>query len=144
MFDQLKKMAMQRLASKMLSNSLGADATQAAASEGASALMDTIKQKMSGGNMSEVTDLFSGGGNMENNGIFQNLQGKMSEILQSKGMSAEEAEAEAKNTAPDLVNSLKEKFQSSDEADKDFDLSALTGMLGGNAGDLLGKVKNLF
>ena len=65
---------------------------------------------------------------------------KMQETLQAKGMSAEEAQAEAANTTPDVLNSLKERFQSSDEADSAFDLNNLSNLLPGAAGDLLKSV----
>ena len=145
MFDSLKRMAMQKLAEKMMGNALSGAATQEAASEGASALLDNIKGAVGGGKLDQVKDLFSSGGqSMESNGLFQNLQTQMSQILQNKGMSAEDAEAEAKSTTPDIINGLKEKFESSDEADKEFDLGSLTGLLGGDAGNIIGKVKDLF
>jgi len=141
-------MAMQRLAAKMLNNSLNPEATNGAAEAGSNALMDVIKSKMGAGGMSQITDLLSNGGDsMENNGAFQEIQSKMSQVLQEKGMSAEEAQAEAANTTPDLINGLREKFESKDEADKGFDLENIAGMLGGNmgnAGGILGKVKDLF
>ena len=96
------------------------------------------------------------GGNLENNNLFAEAKQKMAAVLESKGMSAEEAQAEAERTTPDLVAGLKEKFDSQDEADKEFNLGDLAGMnpadlmgkaqelLGGNAGDLLNKAKNLF
>lgn len=145
MIDQLKQMAMQKLAEKMSGNSLGASETQAAASDGANAFMDTIKEKISGGNLDQVKDLFANNENAtESNGIFQELQSKMTQILQDKGMSPEEAQAEAQNTTPDIVNGLKEKFNSEAQEDKAFDLGAITSLLGGNTGDILNKVKNLF
>ena len=144
---------MQQLMSKMASNALGATETQEAATEGANGIMDILKAKVAGGKMDEIKDLFSGG-NMENNGIFAEAKAKMSETLQAKGMTAEEAEAEAANTTPDVLNSLKDKFQSTDEADAGFNLDALTGILPGGAadllknvggaGDLLNKAKNIF
>lgn len=144
MLDQLKNLALQKLQEKMTGNSLGATETSEAASEGAGSLIDSIKEKISGGQIDEVKDLFSQKGeSLENNGIFQNVQGKIAEILQSKGMSAEEAQTEAKATAPDVLNSIKDKFTSNDEADNAFDLGSLTGLLGGNAGDLLNKAKGL-
>jgi len=98
MFENLKKMAMQKMAERMLSNALSPEATNEAAGEGASALMETIKAKLGAGGIGEVKDLFSSGGaSMQENPIFQNLQGKMQEILQAKGMNAEEAQAEASN-----------------------------------------------
>lgn len=144
MLDQLKNLAIQKLTERMGANSLGAAETSEAASEGASSLVDTIKEKISGGQIDQVKDLFSQEGeSLENNGIFQNVQGKIAEILQAKGMSAEEAQQEAKATAPDVLNGIKEKFASKEEADGAFNLESLTGLLGGNAGDLLNKAKSL-
>jgi len=139
MFEQLKQMAMQQLMAKMASNALGATETQEAATEGANGIMDILKSKIAGGNMADVKDLFSGG-DIQNNAVFAEAKAKMSETLQAKGMSAEEADAEAANTTPDLINSLKDKFQSKDEADSAFDLESLTSLIPGGAGDLLNKV----
>ncbi len=157
---------MQRLMAKMASNALGATETQEAATEGANGIMDLIKSKVAGGNAAEVKDLFSGGGDMESNSIFQEAKGKLSQVLQAKGMSAEDAEAEAANTAPDLIAGMKEKFESNDEADNAFDLDGLANMIpgglgnivknvagslkggadgaAGGVGDLLGKAKDIF
>ena len=142
MFDTLKRMAIQRLVTKMASNSLGVAATEAAAQEGASGIMGILQSKLAGGNAEQVKELFSGG-DFANNGIFAEAKAKMAETLQAKGMSAEEAEAEAANTTPDLINSLKDKFQSTDAADSEFNLDALTKLIPGGAGDLLNKAKNL-
>ena len=149
MFENLKRMAMQKMAERMLSNSLGADATSAAASEGAGALMESIKAKLGSGGLEEVKDLFSSGGaQMQENALFQNLQGKMQEILQAKGMNAEEAQQEASSSVPDIISGLREKFESNEEADKEWDFSQIANLAGGlNAGgaaDLLNKAKNLF
>ncbi len=141
MFDQLKNLALQKLQEKMSGNSLNAEATNEAASEGASALLDSLK----GGDLSQITALFGGsseGGAV--NGIAENIQSKLSQILQNKGMSAEEAQTESSSTAQDLISGLKEKFQSNAEEDSAFDLNQISGLLGGNAGDLLNKAKNLF
>ncbi len=145
MFDQLKQMAIQKLGERMNSNSLGENETQEAANEGSNFLMDLVKEKMAGGALEQVQDLFSqGGDSVQNNGIFQNLQGKLGEIFQQKGMNAEEAKAEAEATAPDFINSIREKFESKDEADSAFDLNAITNLIPGKAGDAINKLKNLF
>lgn len=136
MFETLKQMAMQQLMSKMQSNSLGTAETQEAATEGANGIMDVIKSGIAGGKLEDVKQLFSGG-SMENNGIFSEAISKMTETLQAKGMNAEEAQAEAANATPDLINSLKDKFLSKDAADSQFDLEALTNLIPGGVGDLL-------
>ena len=111
------------------------------AKAGTNALMESIK----GGGMSQLTALFSGGAEAEGGSeIVSNVHGRIKEVLQAKGMSAEEAETESASTAQDLIAGVKEKFESKSEEDSAFDLSNLTGLLGGNAGDLLNKAKNLF
>ncbi len=145
MLQQLKQLAIQKLQERMAGNPLNAESTGAAAQEGAGALIESLTSKLGAGGLDQVKDLFSNEGQaMGENGIFQDLQGKLSSILQAKGMNAADAAAEAKNTAPDLINGLKERFLSSADADKDFDLSQITNLLGGNAGGILNKVKDLF
>ena len=139
MLDILKQMAIKQLMNKMGPNSLGAAETQAAASQGAGKIMEILMSKISGGQLDQVKDLFSGG-NVEGNGIFAEAKAKMQETLQAQGMSAEEAQAEAANTTPDVLNSLKERFQSSDEADADFDLGNLANLIPGGAGEILKNV----
>lgn len=155
MIENLKQLALQQLMSKMASNSLGAAETQEAASEGASGIMEVLMSQVAGGKLAEVKEMFSGG-NIEGSSFFAEAKAKMTETLQAKGMSAEEAEGEAASTTPDVLNSLKEKFLSTDDADAAFDLNALTDLIpggagdllknvvGGNAGDLLGKAASLF
>ncbi len=146
MIDMLKNMAMQKLAEKMGPNSLNAEATTEAANEGAGALIEKIQAAVAGGNIGQVKDLFSTGGTATaDNGIFQDVMGKMTQILQDKGMNADEAQAEAGNALPDLINSLQSKFASSDAADSAFDLGAITQLVrSGDVGSIIGKVKSLF
>lgn len=139
MLEQLKNLAMQKLQEKMSGNSLNNEATNEAANEGVSALMDSLK----GGDISQITSLF-GGSEGEGNGIMENIQGKLSEIMQSKGMNAEEAQTESASTASDLVSGLKEKFQSNAAEDSDFDLSNITNLIGGDAGSMLKKAASFF
>ncbi|WP_291966444.1 hypothetical protein [Maribacter sp.] len=145
MLDQLKQMAIQKLQETMSANSLNSEATSGAAEEGANSLISGLMDKISAGDLSAVTSLFSNDGNAtEDSGIVQNLKGKLAEILESKGMNAEEAQAEASNVAPDLVNGLKEKFLSNEASDSAFSLENLSGLVGGDAGSLLDKAKGLF
>lgn len=145
MFELLKNLALQKLQEKMGSNSLGAEATNAAAEEGSSELISSLMEQVKSGDLSSVTSLFSNDGSATGeNGIAQGLIGKLSVILQAKGMSADEAQTEASNVAPELIDGLKEKFLSSDDADSGFDISKIGDLLGGDTGDLLNKVKGLF
>jgi len=76
--------------------------------------------------------------------MFQGLVGKLTGALQNNGMSAEEAQTEAGNIAPDVLDSIKEKFLSENEEDSGFDLSNITGLIGGDAASLISKAKSLF
>lgn len=143
MIDLLKNMAIQKLSEKWQANSLSSEATSEAAQEGAGALMSKVQEAIGGGNLDLVKDLFSSGGAAtEQNGIFQFAQGKMAEILQKKGLNAEEASTEARNALPDLINGLRSKFESKEAEDSAWDLGAIADLAGG-AGGILGKVKDL-
>ena len=142
MFGSLKQLAVRKLMEKMASNALSGEATSAAAQEGAGALIESIKAKMGSGGIDQVQSLFRGE-NLESNELFGEAKQKMAAILQQKGMSAEEATAEAERTTPDLVAGLKEKFESTEEADKEFNLDSLTDLIPSGAGGLLNKAKNL-
>ena len=143
MSDLLKSLAVNKLKDAMESNSLSDGDTAAAAEQGSSAIMNLLTENA--GNLGAINSLFSNDRNAtEDNGIFQNVVGKLSGVLQEKGMSAEAAQSEASNIAPDLINGLKDKFLSNDSADSGFDLGNLGSMLGGDAGDMLNKAKDLF
>ena len=144
MLEQLKSLALEKLKEKMLPNSLGADDTAAAAEEGSSELISSLMEQVTGGDLSAITSLFSNDGNATaDNGIAQGLIGKLSGILQSKGMNADDAQTEASNLAPDLIDGIKEKFLSTDAADSGFDIGQIANLVGGG-GSLLDKAKGLF
>ena len=147
MLDQLKKLAMQKLGEKMLDNVLSPSATNEAAEEGASGIISSITSMIGGGSLDQIKDLFSGSDDgMEENGLFQDVISKFSGVLESKGMDADAAKAEATSVLPGIVGSLKEKFMSPAEEDKGFDLSDLASLAGGSGGigGLLDKAKGLF
>jgi len=145
MFDLLKNLALDKLKEKMLPNSLGAEATEAAAEQGSSQLINSLMDKVKSGDLSTITSLFSNDGTAtEDNDMFKNLLGKLTGTLQDNGMSAEEAQSEASNIAPDVLDSIKEKFLSNNAEDSGFDLSKLTDLIGGDTGGLINKVKGLF
>ncbi len=138
MLDQLKRIAMQQLMSKMAGNALGASQTEQAAESGANGLVETITNALKGGNAADVKELMTNNDNScENNSLFQNIQSKIQESLQAQGMSEEEAQTEAANTAPSMIEGLKEKFESQDEADSGFNLDSFTKLAEGGLGDLL-------
>jgi len=136
MLDIIKNLAQNALAEKF-GNIAGDTAAQSEA--GANGLMDVIQSQLGSGGISALTGLLSGQGDGGN--ILSELQDKLGGALQQNGISADEAKAQAAQTAPDLLNTLKDKFLSQDQADAGFDLSQLSGLLGGGGGDLLSKAK---
>ena len=145
MLDLLKDLAVQKLKEKMLPNSLSEEATNAAAEEGSSELINGLMGQLQEGGLSAVTSLFSNDGNAtEDNGVFQNIVGQLSGVLENKGMSAAEAQSEASSLAPDLVEGLKEKFLSNSAEDSGFDISQIGELIGGDkAGGILNMAKGL-
>ncbi len=138
MLDQLKRLAMQQLMNKMAGNKLGESETQAAAEQGANGLLETITGALGGGGAGQLKDLLSNNGNAsEENGLFQNIQSKIQESLQAQGMTEDEAKAEAAETAPSIIDGIKQKFESEAEEDKGFDLGAFTQLAQGGLGDML-------
>jgi len=151
---------MQQIASKVMGSSLGADASGAVAEQGAGAFIGMIQEKMGAGGLGAVTSMLTGQGE-EGNEMMSGFSNKLGNIMQEQGMPAEEATEKVGSAVPEIMNTIKEKFASSDEADSGFDISALAGLAGGGlggalggaadmlkgaggAGDLLSKAKNLF
>lgn len=147
MFDQIKKLAMQKLGEQMLDNALSPSATNEAADEGANSIVSTITSMIGSGSLSQITDLFSGSDDgMEDNGLFKDVLSQFSGVLESKGMDSSSAQNEAQSVLPSIIGSLKEKFVSEDDADSDFDLSQLANFAGDQdgLGGLMDKAKGLF
>lgn len=148
MFDKLKDLAMSKLAEKMEQNSLGENETKEAAQEGGNAFLDLIKSKVAEGKFPRIQEMLEGKGKLQENEIFQDLKGKMQDILKNKGMEQGEAEKESEGIIPGLIDNLKDRFLSKEDADKDFDLSKIEGIVGGLGGDkgkdVMDKVKGFF
>lgn len=140
----LKKLAIQKLTERFLSGSLNPSDTKSAAEEGANSLLDIVKSNISAGSVSDIVSLFSNDKNpTESNPIFGLFKDKIGSILQSKGLGESEATSEASSVSLGVIEDIKEKFLSNDEADSKFDLNDIAGLLGGG-GNLLDKAKSLF
>ncbi len=150
MIELIKNMVMQQIAGKIMGG-----ASNAVAEQGAGAFISMIQEKVTGGGIGELTSMFSGEGSGQD--MISGFQEKLGGIMQEQGIPAAEATEQAGAVAPDVFNTIKEKFASADPSDAGFDISALAGLAGGgglgdmlgsalkgNAGDLLGKAKDLF
>lgn len=105
-------------------------------------IVDGLKGELMSGNVSGISSLMSGGAaGLTGNPIVQKIIGLFSGSLVSKvGLGSGIANNLAGGMVPNILGSLGNKFQSTDEADKGFDLSALSGLAGGGGG-LGGMVK---
>ena len=104
-------------------------------------VVDGLKGELMSGNVSGLTGLFSGGSSgIASNPIVQKIIGLFGGSLVSKvGLGEGVANNLAGGMMPNILGSLGDKFQSEDEADKGFDMSALSGLTGG--GGIGGMVK---
>ena len=99
-------------------------------------VVDGLKGELISGNVSGLQSLFTGGADgMASNPIVQKIIGLFGGSLVSKvGLGQGAANNLAGGMIPSIMGKLGGKFQSEDEADKGFDLSALSGLAGGGGG----------
>jgi len=147
MIDIIKNLVTQKI-SESINNKLSGEQAAEAGEAGTSAIWETITSQVGGGNIEGIQKIFSGDdGDIASNPIFENVKEKLAGVLQNNGATAEEAQEQAQNTAPELIKSLKDKFQSSSEEDKGFDISQIAGLIGGGEGGIgnaLNAAKGLF
>ncbi len=143
MLDQLKGFALDKIKEQFAPNSLNEEQTQQASEEGTNAFMSMIQEQLSGGKLDVVQGLFSNGAQSDNP-LVGGLKDKLVGILQNKGLNAQEAQQNAESAVPGIINSLKDRFQSPSEEDKDFDLGSLTQLIPGDAGDMINKIGGFF
>lgn len=140
MLDQIMNLAKSQAADYLQSsdvelNDEQINGVQDAAQE---SIVDGLKGELMSGNISGITGLLSGGGGaagLTSNPIVQKIIQTFGGSLISKvGLGAGVANGLAGGMIPSILGSLGGKFQSEDEADSGFDLSALSGLAGGGEG----------
>lgn len=101
---------------------------------------DVLKSQLAGGNMNQLTSLFSSGNGLSSNPIIGNIiQSVAGNLMQKFGISSAQAGSIANSLIPDVMNSLVNK--TNDPNDKSFTMEGIVGSLtGGNpgVGNLLG------
>lgn len=96
-------------------------------------IVDTLKNSVQSGNMSDVMNLFkNGSSNVSSSPLAQNMQGNLVENLMQKfGLNSSQAGNVASSIIPSVLGKLVHK--TNDPNDKSFDLSSiLSGFGGGN------------
>lgn len=110
-------------------------------------IMDTLKNAVGGGQLSDVTNLLGGqGGDLNSNALVQNIHGNVIQNLMEKfNLDQGQASGIAGNLIPNVLQNLIHK--TNDPGDNSFDLNGIIGSLtggGGGIGGLMDKVKGLF
>lgn len=96
-----------------------------AVQEASTAIEDSLKQSLAGGNVKEVANLFNGTGeNVVNNPVTQQAKGNFMDRLQSRfGLNVQQAANIANNLIPTVLKRLVQK--TSDPADNSFDIQKI-------------------
>lgn len=159
MLDQLKKLVQENAQEAIFNNpSVPDEKNEEAVNAASGSIMEVLKNKISSGNIKELLSGGQGAGaEVLKNDITQNFSGK----LESLGIGGGSAKAVASSLIPLVVSKLFNKGGSGASSlditqvigslsDGKFDLSSLTGLLGGGnskggdkQGGILGKVKDL-
>lgn len=160
MLDQLKKLVQENAQEAIFNNpSVPDDKNQDAVDAASGSIMEVLKDKISSGKIKDLLSGSQGAGAEElKNDISQNFSGK----LESLGIGGGSAKSIASALIPLVVSKLLNKGGSGASSlditqvigslsGGKFDLSSLTGLLGGGdgknggkEGGILGKVKDLF
>lgn len=111
-------------------------------------IMDTLKNAVGGGQLSDVTSLLGGqGGDLNSNPLAQNINGNViSNLMDKFNLNQGQASGIAGSLIPNVLQNLIHK--TNDPNDSSFDLQGIIGSLTGGGGSgiggLMDKVKGLF
>ena len=143
MIDQLTDLVKQYAGDAIISNpAIPDERNDEAIGEASQSIFGGLKNAISNGNLSEVTNMFNSGQSAINSPVTQNIQGDFVKNLMHKfGLD----NGKATQIAGALIPIVIQKFvhKTNDPNDKSFDLTSILGSLTGNAGgglnDVLGK-----
>ena len=120
----------------------------AAVSTVSNSIMDTLKNAIGSGQLSDVTSFLGGqGGDLSANPLFQNINGNVIQNLMNQfNLNQGQASGIAGSLIPSVLQNLISK--TNDPSDNSFDLHGIIGSLSGEGGNgiegLMDKVKGLF
>ncbi|MBS1746983.1 MAG: DUF937 domain-containing protein [Bacteroidetes bacterium] len=137
MFDQILSLVKEHAGSSIIDNKdIPNEQNDAAVETATHSIMDTLKDAVQSGNMSDVMGLFnSGGSNVGSNPLAQNMQGNLVERLMQKfGLSNSQAGGIASSLIPSVLGKLVHK--TNDPNDSSFDLSSILSHFGGSNFDV--------
>lgn len=143
MFDQLLSLVKENAGSAIINNSaIPNDRNDEAVETTTHSIMDTLKNAVQSGNVSDVMHMFSGGSsNAVSSPLAQNMQGNLIQNLMQKfGINNSQAGGIASSIIPAVLSKFVHK--TNDPNDKSFDLSSILSHFGGgnfDVGSVLGK-----
>lgn len=153
MFEQLLDLVKQHGSAAITNNpDVPNDQNEAVAQTATTSIMDTLKNMVSGGGLSSITNLFhsqSSGRDVSDHPVTQNVSSDLVTNLMNKfGFSSDKASGIANSLVPTIMNKLTGK--ANDPNDSSFSLqgiiSSLTGGGGaaGGGGGIMDKIEGLF
>lgn len=148
MFDQLLDLVKEHLGMATANNNdVPADQHAAVAQATTGSIMDTLKNLVSGGNLSQLTDLFRGqnsAADVANHPVTQNATSDLVTNLMNKvGLNSDQASNVANSIVPAIMNKLVNK--TNDPNDNSFNIQGILSSLGGSGGGgIMDKISGLF
>lgn len=146
MFDEILKLVKENATEAVTNNpDIPGDKKEGVLQEAASSIFDGLKGEASGGGLQNILGSFSSGaGGGALTGLIDKMKGSFVQNLVSKlGFDSGKASGIASMLIPLVINKLFHK--TADPADNSFSVQGLLSSFGGgDAGGILGKVKDLF
>ena len=144
MFDYILSLVKENAGSAIINNNdVPSEKNDAVIETTMHSIVDTLKNAVQSGNVSDVMSLFNNGGsNVAANPLAQNMQGNLIQNLMQKfGLNSSQAGGIASSIIPAVLGKLVHK--TNDPNDKSFDLSSILSHFGGGNFDV-GSVLNKF
>ena len=126
MIENLNSLVKQNADAAIINNTaIPNERNEEAVQEASTAIEDSLKTSLSGGNVKEVANLFNGtGDDVTANPVTQHATGNFIDRLQSRfGLNVQQAANVANNLIPTVLKKLVQK--TADPADKSFDLQKI-------------------
>ena len=131
MLDNLFNLVKQNAGEAIINNpAIPNEQNEAAVQVASTSIFDGLKNAISGGNVNDLMNLFSGNANTSNNPVSQNIQGGFIQNLMNQfGLNQNAANGIASNLIPNVLQNLVSK--TNDPNDNSFNLQDILSKIGG-------------
>lgn len=146
MFEQILSLVKDH-ASELLSadGTIPAEQQEQASHEASQSILETLKDKVGQGKLSELTDLLGGNTGMENGVTTSASDNLVSRLTSRLGIAPEQAQSVATSIIPAIMGKFVQK--ANDPEDKSIDIKSMIGQVMGGSfslGGVMGMVGGLF